>query len=359
MRGGDHHQEGQFSYISLESRIPQNHPLRPIRKMVDQALRGLEPVFARMYADDGRRSIPPERLLRALLLQILYSIPSERKLIEHLDYNLLFRWFVGLGIDDEVWHPTTFTKNRDRLLEGEIADLFFAEIGKQAKAGKLLSREHFTVDGTLLEACASLKSFRAKGESDDEHDQGGGRNPHVDFHGEKRTNKTHESKTDPDAMLARKGNGKEAKLCYGGHLLTDNRHGLIVDTEVTKATGTAECDAAVTMAERSVPHVRATMGADKAYDKPALIETLRAMDITPHVACTQNTTLDERTTRHEGYAISQRRRKMIEECFGWMKVVGLLRKLRHRGIEKVAWIFRFTAAAYNLVRIRRLLYEAG
>jgi transposase len=354
MRGSQDSQDACFSYIALEDRVPQDHPLRPIRRMVDEALSDMGDTFETMYAACGRPSIPPEQQLRALLIQILYSIRSERLLMQELDYNLLFRWFVGLKIDDPVWHPTTFTKNRDRLLRHEVAEGFFAAIRKQAAAKRLLSRDHFTVDGSLVEACASLKSFRPKDQKDNEDDGPGGRNQPRDFHGEKRRNSTHESWTDPDARLARKGKGKEARLCYAGHLLTENRHGLIVDAELTRATGTAEREAALRMLSRLPGLDRKTVGADKGYDTTDFVECARALEVTPHVACRDGTRLDGRTHRHEGYTVSQRRRKMIEERFGWMKDVGLLRKLRHRGLAKVGWIWKFTAAACNLVLMRNL-----
>jgi transposase len=354
MRGPQDSQNACFSYISLEDRVPQDHPLRAIRRMVDKALAELTATFDAMYAQTGRPSIPPEQLLRALLLQILYSVRSERLLMQELDYNLLFRWFVGLKIDDPVWHATTFTKNRDRLLRHEVAEGFFAAIHQQADARQLLSKDHFTVDGTLIEACASLKSFRPKGEPDEDDEGPGGRNRPRDFHGEKRRNATHESRTDPDARLARKGDGKEARLCYMGHLLAENRHGLIVDAELTQATGTAEREAGLTMLSRLPGTDRKTVGGDKAYDTYGFVEGVRALEVTPHVACREGTSLDARTTRHEGYQVSQRRRKMVEERFGWLKDVGLLRKLRHRGLAKVRWIWKFTAAVCNLVLMRNL-----
>jgi len=364
MRGADQQQGALFSVVSLEDRVPADHPLRVMRALVDGALGELAPRFDAMYARIGRPSVPPEQLLRALLLQILYTVRSERLLMEQLDYNLLFRWFVGLAIDDAVWVPTTFTKNRDRLLAGDVATAFFAAVVGEARRRDLLSDEHFTVDGTLLEAWASQKSFRPKDESDAPppeapDDASGARNPTVNFHGQRRSNGTHASTTDPDARLARKGHGKEAKLSYAGHVLMDNRHGLAVGTCVTHASGTAECDAALALVAALPPRARGrTLGADKGYDVRRLTDGLRAAGVTPHVA--QHTTkrrssIDGRTTRHAGYAESQRRRKLIEEGFGWGKTVGLLRKLRHRGLATVDWVFTFTHAAYNLVRIRTLL----
>jgi transposase len=362
MRGEDTQQGAVFSYISAEQRVPDDHPLRAVRRMTDEALKGLSPRFARLYAKTGRPSIPPEKLLRALLLQILYTIRSERLLMEELNYNLLFRWFVGLNMDDPIWVPTVFSKNRDRLLRGDIAEAFSRQVLEQARQGGLLSDEHFTVDGTLLEAWASHKSFRPKEGSGKQQPPAEGGNATVDFHGEKRSNQSHESVSDPDARLARKGKGKEAKLSYGGHVLIENRNGLVVDTQVTVANGTAERDAALLMAEQ-IPGVgRVTLGADKNYDTGEFVSELRRMKVTPHVA--QNTrgrasAIDARTTHHAGYQISQQKRKRVEESFGWMKTVGLLRKLRHRGLELVDWIFTFTAAAYNLVRIRNLVQQAA
>jgi transposase len=346
-----------FSYLSPEQRVPQDHPLRAIRKLSDAVFAQLSPEFDKLYARKGRPSIAPEKLLRALLLQVLFSVRSERLLIEQLDYNMLFRWFVGLNMDDAVWNPTTFTKNRERLLRGDIAERFFAAVLDQAGAHELLSDEHFTVDGTLLEAAASLKSFKPREQKDAPPPDDPG-NPTVDFHGEKRSNKTHQSTTDPESMLCRKGKGKEAKLGYAGHLLMENRNGLAVSACVTPATGTAERDAALEFADEISGHGRVTMGGDKNYDTHELVKDLRDLEVTPHVA--QNNTnrrsaIDGRTTRHPGYQISQRRRKRIEEIFGWLKSIGLLRKLRHRGTERVNWIFIFATAAYNLVRMRKLI----
>jgi transposase len=347
-----------FSYLNPEQRVPQDHPLRPLRAMADEALRDLQRRFRKLYAKTGRPSIAPERLLRALLLQVLYSVRSERMLMEQLDYNLLFRWFVGLNMDDAIWDATVFTKNRQRLLNGNIADAFFAAVLKQAQQRDLLSDEHFTVDGTLLEAWAGQKSFRRVGDNHEPPSGSGeGSNPTLNFHGEKRTNQTHCSTTDPDAMLARKSRGTGAVLAYRGHLLTENRNGLVVSTLTTRAYGSAERNAALLMAE-SVPGVhRVTLGADKGYDARDFTAELRHMEITPHIA--QNDTnrrsaVDERTTRHAGYQLSQKKRKRVEEVFGWMKSIGLLRKVRHRGLERVGWMFTFTAAAYNLMRIRNL-----
>jgi transposase len=356
MRGADEQPGAMFSYVSLEQRVPADHPLRAIRRITDRALEQLSPRFGTLYVQFGRPSIPPERLLRALLLQVVYTFRSERQLIEQLDYNLLFRWFVGLGIDDPVWSPTTFTKNRDRLLDGDIAAAFFDAIRLHADTARLLSHEHFTVDGTLLEAWASHKSFKPRDTPPEPPAPGGG-NVAVDFRGGRRTNATHQSTTDPDARLYKKGVGRPAQLAYGGHVLMENRSGLIVAARVTPADGFGERDAALLMAE-TVAAGRGTLGADKAYDYPGFVAELRHLAVTPHVA--QNTTqrrsaIDRRTTRHPGYAISQRKRKLVEQAFGWMKTIGGLRKLRHRGGPLVTWIFTFSAAAYNIVRLRRLL----
>jgi transposase len=358
MRGVDEQPGSMFSYVSLEERVPQDHPLRAIRRITDRALERLSPRFGTLYVKFGRPSIPPERLLRALLLQALYTIRSERQLMEQLDYNLLFRWFVGLGMDDAVWVPTTFTKNRDRLLDGDVASAFFDAVLIHADTARLLSDEHFTVDGTLLVAWASHKSFRPR---DEEPPTGGGGNPTVNFHGQRRRNDTHRSTTDPDARLYRKGAGREARLGYLGHLLMEHRSGLIVRTHVTPADGYGERDAAVVMVEQLPGRHRVTVAADKGYDTRDLVAELRTMHATPHIA--QHTTkrrsaIDARTTRHPGYAISQQKRKLVEQGFGWMKTIGGLRKLRHRGGPLVDWIFTFTAAAYNIVRMRRLLAEA-
>jgi transposase len=345
-----------FSYVSLEGRIPADHPLRAMRAMVDEALRRLSRRFSSLYAATGRPSIPPERLLRALLLQVLYSIRSERMLMEQLDYNLLFRWFVGLGMDDPVWVPTVFTKNRDRLLEGDVAEAFFEAVLAQGRDQGLLSSEHFSVDGTLIEAWASQKSFqRTEGPRDGGDDDPG--NPTVNFRGERRSNETHASSTDPDARLARK-KGQTSRLAYMGHLLTENRNGLIVSALLSEADGYAERLAALEMLEDVTGERGITLGADKGFDTEDFVASCRQRNVTPHVA--QNTTnrasrIDDRTVRHKGYEISQRKRKRIEECFGWMKTIGLMRKTRHKGTERVGWMFVFTAAVYNLVRIRNLV----
>jgi transposase len=357
MRGEDQQQNHIFSYLSPEMRVRKDHPLRAIREMVDEVLSRMSRRFDTMYAKVGRPSIAPEKLLRAQLLQMLYSIRSERLLMEEMNYNLLFRWFVGLNADDEVWDPTVFTKNRDRLLEADVATEFLAQVVAQAQAKGLTSDEHFTVDGTLLEAWAGMKSFQAKeGKPSPPPDDPG--NPTVNFRGEKRSNQTHESKTDPDAQLARKGDGKESKLSYCGNLLVENRNGLIVNAEVFIANGTAERDAALVMLEQIPGGKQVTVGGDKGFDTRDFVAECRHLGVTPHVA--QNlgrrggSAIDGRTTHHPGYGLSQKKRKRIEECFGWLKTIALLRKVRHRGVLKVDWIFTFACAAYNLVRMRNL-----
>jgi len=325
--------------------------------MTDRVLTTLSRKFTRMYSTIGRPSIAPEKLLRTLLLQALYTIRSERLLMEQLEYNLLFRWFVGLNIDDPVWDPTVFSKNRDRLLRADVAALFFRAVLDEAKARGLVSDEHFTVDGTLLEAWASLKSFKKVSDEDPPPPPDDPGNPTVNFHGETRSNLTHASTTDPDAKLARKGRGKEAKLSYTGNVLMENRNGLAVDVLVNPATGTAERDAAFAMAAEIPGEGRVTIGGDKNYDTAALVDDWRTLNVTPHVAQNdkhRRSAIDQRTTRHPGYQISQRKRKRVEEIFGWLKTVGGLRKLRHRGLERVAWMFTFAVAAYNLVRLRNL-----
>jgi len=352
MRGDDNQQEGMFSYVSPEKRVPADHPLRPIRKMVDGILKEMSPQFAKLYSEVGRPSIAPERLFRSLLLQIFYSVRSERMLIEQLQYNLLFRWFVGMEMDEAVWNHAVYSKNRERLLNEEIAESFFRRVLERARP--FMSDEHFTVDGTLIEAWASQKSFRPKDRTGKPPGPGGD----VDFHGEKRKNQTHESTTDPEARLFKKSKGSEARLGYLGHVLMENRNGLLVQTFLTEAHGRAEREAAMLMAE-AIPGVkRVTLGADKNYDTQEFVGELRGMNITPHVA--QNDTnrrsaVDERTTRHAGYEVSQRKRKRVEQSFGWMKMVGMLRKVKLRGIDKVGWLFTFTGAAYNLCRLRNLM----
>jgi transposase len=365
MRGKDDRSEILFSYIRLDERIPADHPLRVIRQLVDAALAELSRGFAKLYARDGRPSIPPERLLRALLLQAFYTVRSELQLMEQLNYNLLFRWFVGLSADDPVWDATVFCKNRDRLLNGDIARKFMISVLNLPEVRQLLSSEHFSVDGTLIEAWASMKSFVPKDGSKPPPGKGqdgsGGRNAERDFHGEKRKNDTHSSTTDPDARLFRKGAGKEAKLCHMGHLMMENRNGLIIDARLTEANGTAERTTALDMIEDNAKS-GSTVGGDKNYDTADFVAGCRERGCTPHVS--QNDTnrrsaIDARTTRHPGYRISTIKRKRIEEPFGWMKTVGGLRKTRHRGRGLVEWFFVLTATAYNLIRIPKILAATG
>jgi transposase len=363
MRGDDKRTGQLFSYVDLEARVRRDHPLRAIRAIVNEALGALEREFAALYSTIGRPSIPPEKLLRAMLLQAFYSIRSERLLMERLEYDLLFRWFVGIGVDDTAWDHSTFSKNRDRLLEGDIAAKFLDAVLAQPRVKRLLSCDHFSVDGTLIEAWASMKSVKPKDGSDIPPAEGGGRNAEADFHGQKRTNDTHASTTDPEARLYRKGKGKEAKLCFMGHGLMENRHGLLVDACLTLADGHAERVAALHMIEPLADRPRRiTLGADKAYDTEDFVNELRSMRVTPHV--TQNTSgrasaIDGRTTRHGGYVASQRIRKRIEEAFGWIKTVAGQDKTKFRGRDRVGWAFTFTAAAYNLVRLPKLMTETG
>lgn len=357
MRGADVRQDTLFSYVKLENRIPENHPLRSVREMVDQALLRMDRKFEKLYADGGRPSIAPERLLRGLLLQVLYTVRSERLLMEQLDYNLLFRWFVGLSADEPVWDHSTFSKNRDRLLEADIARELFAAVIEQARAAQLLSDEHFSVDGTLIDAWASQKSLQRRDGSDEP--PGAGRNPDRDFHGERRTNETHVSSTDPQSLLYRKSHSQPAKLSYLGHALMENRHGLVVDAEVTTAHGRAEREAGLAMLERLPGERRRTVGGDKLYDTRGFVSAARELEVTPHVA--QNSArrggsaIDARTTRHAGYGISQRARKLVEEVFGWSKDIGLLRRPKLRGQAKIEFAALLTFTGYNLVRMRNLL----
>jgi transposase len=352
MRGDEQLQDGMFSYVSLEARVPQDHPLRAVRQVTDEVLRALSAEFDKLYAATGRPSIAPEYVLRALLLQVFYSVRSERLLVEQIDYNLLFRWFVGLGMDDAVWNHAVFSKNRERLLTSEVAQSFFAEVNRQAK--RFMSDEHFTVDGTLIQAWAGQKSFRRKDGSDD----GDGAN----FRGQERKNETHQSTTDPDARLYKKSYGQESKLSYLGHALVENRHGLIAAAMVTHADGCAERDAALLMLEqkqrnRSRP---ITVGADKAYDAKDFVTTARELGVTVHVTKNENrrrSNLDRRTTRHPGYAISLAHRWLVEKPFGWLKQIGPLRQVKHRGLEKVDWIFVFSCAAHNLLRLPKLIAQ--
>ena len=366
MRGSDKRSGSLFSYVDLETRVRRDHPLRRIRVFADTALEAPSADFSVLYsARMGRPSIAPEMLLRAMLLQAFYSIRSERQLMERLEFDLLFRWFVGLGVDDPAWDHSTFSKNRDRLLEGEIAAKFLAAVLAQPKVKRLLSTDHFSVDGTLIEAWASMKSFKPKAAEgdDDQPPASGGRNAEVDFKGQKRSNETHASTTDPEARLYRKGSGMEARLCFIGHTLMENRSGLIVDACLTAADGHAERIAALSMIEPRADRPRAiTLGADKAYDAEDFVNELRSMNVRPHVAQNNNgrrSAIDARTTRHAGYAISQKIRKRIEEGFGWIKTVAGQRQTRFRGKDRVGWAFTFAAAAYNLVRLPRLVEAAA
>jgi transposase len=359
MRGGDERSGSLFSYVDLEARVGQTHPLRTIRLIVNEALLALAGEFSALYSPIGRPSIPPEKLLRAMLLQAFYSIRSERQLMERLEFDLLFRWFVGIGVDDAAWDHSVFSKNRDRLLEGDIAAKFLGAVLSQPCVKRLLSTDHFSVDGTLIQAWASMKSFKPKDGANEPPTEGGGRNREADFHGAKRSNATHASTTDPEARLYRKGQGKEAKLCFMGHALMENRHGLVVDACLTQADGHGERIAALHMIEPRADWCQAiTLGADKAYDAEDFVNELRAMNVTPHVA--QNTSgrssaIDGRTTRHGGYAASQRIRKRIEEAFGWIKMIAGQEKTKLRGRERVGWAFTFAAAAYNLKRLPKLM----
>lgn len=364
MRGSDERTGSLFSYVDLEARVRGDHPLRVIRAIANAALSDLSRAFDRLYTDFGRPSIAPEKLLRAMLLQAFYGIRSERQLMERLEFDLLFRWFIGLGVDDPVWDHSTFSKNRDRLLEGEIAAKFLAAVLAQPKVKRLLSSDHFSVDGTLIEAWASIKSFRRK-DGNDNDDQGPGRNAERDFHREKRSNETHRSTTDPDARLYKKGDGQPAKLCYIGHTLMENRHGLAVGGRISQATGTAERETALELIDgRRSRRRRITLGADKAYDVEQFVHDLRDRLVTPHIAIDghlsktgkpRKTAVDGRTTRHAGYDISQRCRKRIEEVFGWIKSSAGLTKVKLRGRDRVDAAFTMALAAYNLVRLPKLL----
>jgi transposase len=361
MRGTDERSGSLFSFVDLEARVPKDHPLRAIREIANGALRDLSADFAAMYAPLGRPSIPPEKLLRASLLQAFYTIRSERQLMERLEFDLLYRWFVGLGIDDAVWDHSVFSKNRDRLLEGDVAAKFMAAVLMQPNVKQLLSTDHFSVDGTLVEAWASMKSLKPKNPSGDEPPASGGRNEGVNFRGEKRSNQTHASTSDPDAMLYRKGSGMEAKLCYIGHTLMENRNGLLIEARLTRVSGHAERLAALDMIEpRADRPDTITLAGDKGYDAADFIMELREINVTPHIArnTTRRSAIDGRTTRHPGYAASQRIRKRIEEGFGWMKTIAGLRKPKYRGRERVAWAFTLAAAAYNLIRLPKLMATA-
>jgi transposase len=362
MRGDDEICGRLFSYIALEARVRADHPLRPIREIANLVLAALSGDFAALYSGMGRPSVPPEKLLRAMLLQAFYSVRSERQLMERIEFDLLFRWFVGIGIDDRVWDHSSFTKNRDRLLEGEIAAKFLAAVLSQPRVKRLLSSEHFSVDGTLIQAWASMKSFKPKQPSGNDDGRGGGRNAPADFRGQKRSNETHQSTTDPDARLYRKGPGMEARLCFIGHGLMENRSGLIIDARLTRVSGHAERLAALDMVQHRADRPCAvTLGADKSYDAADFVEELRTLNVRPHVAQNTNgrrSAIDRRTTRYPGYARSQRARKRIEEAFGWIKGVGGLRQTKLRGLAKVDWAFTFAAAACDLVRLPKLIAAA-
>jgi len=353
MRGKRDTQVTMLSLVTANDLVPEDHPIREIKPMVDKALAELSPTFNRMYAETGRPSIPPEHLLKACLLIALYTVRSERQFCERLQYDLLFKWFMDMNIIDPAFDASTFSKNKERLLEHEVARGFLGAVLDEARRRKLLSEDHFTVDGTLLEAWASLKSFRPRDGSGN-LPVGGEKNPEVDFHGEKRRNDTHQSTTDPEALLAKKGKGKEAKLCFMGHILMENRNGLVVDVAMTKATGTAEREAALEMLGKIPGKRRITVGGDKNYDTNDFVKSCRSMTITPHVARRETSIVDARTTRHHGYQVSQRIRKRVEEIFGWDKTVAGGRKLRYKGVERNGLWWELIATAYNLLRMAKI-----
>ena len=359
MRGSDERTGSLFSYVGVEARLRPGHPLRAIRALTDDTLAAMDRELAALYAGIGRPSIAPQMLLRAMLLQAFYSVRSERQLMERMEFDLLFRWFVGLGADEPVWDASTFSKNRDRLLEGDVAARFLATLMARPQVKRLLSSDHFSVDGTMIQAWSSMKSVKPiePGAGPGEEPPSGGRNAEADFHGETRSNATHASTTDPEAKLYRKGAGMEAKLAFLGHALMENRCGLLVDACLTQANGHAERLAALAMIEKHADRPRAiTLGADKGYDAADFVNELRSMNVRPHVARRlRGSAIDRRTTRHPGYAASQRVRKRIEEAFGWMKTVGGMRRPMRRGSERLGWSFTFVAAAYNLVRLPKLL----
>lgn len=365
MRGNDNQpQIEMYSYIPLEARIPANHPLRTIREIVDSVLEEMDKEFEALYSHTGRPSVPPEMLLKAVFLQILYGIRSERLLLEQIDFNFLYRWFIGMKADDKIWDETVFSKNRERLLKGEIADKLFERVIVLANKKNLISDEHFTVDGTLVEAWASLKSFQKKDARKKRKDDGDPRNPSVDFHGEKRSNETHESKTDPDARLYRKSKGQTAKLSYMGHVLMENRNGLAVAADATVAGYFAEHEAAIAMIDGLAIKGKKTLGADKHYDNDDLCHELRKRNVTPHVAMNiharkYRSAIDGRTTRYPGYEISQRKRKRVEEIFGWLKAFSILRRPHFRGLERIEYLFKIAVSVYNILRIRNILMVAG
>ena len=366
MRGSDERTGSLFSYVGVEARLRRDHPLRAIRGLADETFGAMEPDLASLYSDTGRPSIAPQMLLRAMLLQAFYSVRSERQLMERMEFDLLFRWFVGLGADEPVWDHSTFSKNRDRLLEGDVAARFLATLLARPRVKRLLSSDHFSVDGTMIEAWSSMKSFKprdAAGTPGDDEPPSLGRNVETSFRGERRSNATHVSTSDPEAKLYRKGPGMEARLAFLGHALMENRHGLVVDACLTQASGHAERLAALAMIERHADRPRAvTLGADKGYDAADFVNELRAMNVRPHVAQNDKrrggSAIDRRTARHRGYETSQRIRKRIEEAFGWMKTIGGMRRPMLRGTERVGWAFTFAAAAYNLVRLPKLMAEA-
>jgi transposase len=365
MRGNDNQpQMEMYSYIPLETRIPANHPLRKIREIVDSVLEEMDKEFDALYSHTGRPSVPPEMLLKALFLQVLYGIRSERLLLEQIDFNFLYRWFVGLKSDDKIWDETVFSKNRERLLRGEIDDRLFEKVIALARRKHLISNDHFTVDGTIVEAWASLKSFRRKGEGRRRKDDDDPGNPTVDFHGEKRSNDTHESTTDPESRLYRKSRGQAAKLSYMGHVLMENRNGLAVGAGATVAGYYAEHEAALAMIDGCGARGKMTLGADKHYDNDTFCDELRKRKVTPHVAVNIHarkfkSALDGRTTRHPGYAISQRKRKRVEEIFGWLKAFSILRRPHFRGLDRIEYLFKFAVSVYNILRIRNILMHAG
>ena len=352
MRGKAARQATMLTAVTPDTLVPQRHPIRRIKPMVDRALTQLSPTFDRMYAQDGRASIPPEHLLKACLLMALFSVRSERQFCERLEYDLLFKWFLDLNIMDHGFDHSVFAKNRQRLLDADVAREFLLELVEQAREQRLLSEEHFSVDGTLLEAWASVKSFRPR--DGDPPSGDGGRNPEVDFHGERSRNETHRSTTDPEARLAKKGKGKEARRCFGAHVLMDNREGLVVDVRLTPANGAGERDAALEMLASAPGFGRITVGADRGYDTRGFVKECRKMKVTPHVAQKQPSAIDRRTTRYGAYRVSQRARKRIEEVFGWVKTVGGGRKLRYCGVARNRFWMEMTTASYNLVRLAKL-----
>jgi transposase len=356
MRGAETKQSSMLCLMSPEARVRSDHPLRAIKRLADEALAELDGLFESMYSENGRPSIPPERLLKSMLLMALYSVRSERLFCEQLDYNLLYRWFLDMDMLEPSFDASSFSKNRQRLLDHDVAGVYFARVVEQARHAHLLSAEHFTVDGTLIEAWASLKSFKPNNRGSDEPPTDDPGNPSVDFHGQRRRNDTHQSTTDPEARLARKGHGKEAKLCFSGHALMENRHGLLIDLRVAEASGLAERRVALEMIDAALPgERRITLGADRGYHCRDFVEQCRERGVTPHVADKERSVLDARTTRTVGYSISQRVRKRVEEIFGWAKTIGGIRKTRFKGRARTQLAAYIVGAAYNLLRIARLL----